>query len=76
MRVAIGLALVEQFGLALAAPGLEEARPGVTATIAATPYLTCWPESGDPAPFPVRRFADLSMAVSDEPLGARGDGLR
>lgn len=55
-RVAIGLALVEEGGLAIATPELEDVRPGTAAAIASSPYLTCWPASLDRAPFPVARF--------------------
>jgi hypothetical protein len=61
-RVAIGLALVEEGGLAIAAPALEDERRGTAAAIARSPYLTCWPESLDRAPFPVRRFRPPAAA--------------
>ena len=59
-RVAIGLALVDEGALAIATLPLEDERPGITAAIARSPYLTCWPESLDRASFPVARFSDTT----------------
>ncbi len=59
-RVAIGLALADEGALAIATRPLEDERPGITAAIARSPYLTCWPESLDRAPFPVARFRDTT----------------
>jgi hypothetical protein len=67
VRVAIGLALVEEGALAIAAPVLEDERPRITAAIARSPYVTCWPESLDRAPFPVARFRPPA-AASDSRL--------
>ena len=55
VRVAAGLAYVERASLAFAAPALEDARPGIVERIAASRYLTCWPESVDPTPDGVLR---------------------
>jgi hypothetical protein len=66
-RVAIGLALVEEGALAIAAPALEDERPGTVAAIVRSPYLTCWPQSLDRAPFPVERFRP-HVAAADGPL--------
>jgi hypothetical protein len=67
-RVAISLALAEEGSLAIAAPALEDALPGLVDAIAASPYLTCFPASVDRAPFPVRRFRVPDAAPSG-PLG-------
>jgi hypothetical protein len=68
VRVAVGLAQVEEGALAFAAPGLEERRAGLTERIAASPYLTCFPETLDPAPFEARRFSDLAPAAEPPAL--------
>ena len=68
VRVAIGLALVEQEALGFAAQALEERRAGLTGRIAASPYWTVFPESLDPAPWPVRRFRDPSFDAPAQPL--------
>lgn len=56
VRVSIGVAQVEEASLAIAGPALEARRPGIAARIAASPYLSCFPDSVDPAPFAVTRF--------------------
>jgi hypothetical protein len=68
VRVGIGLATVEEHALAFASPALEERRPGLTARIAASPYMTCFPASLDPAPWPVRRFRDPALDETPGPL--------
>jgi len=50
-HVAISLAEVEWASLTAASPALEEHRHGLTAEIAATPYLSRFPETIDPSPF-------------------------
>jgi len=56
VRVAVGFSLAEEAALALAMPALDERRPGLSARIAGSAYLTCFPESIDPPRFPVTRF--------------------
>ena len=68
VRVAVGLALVEDGALAFAAPALEDVRPGVTERIAASPYVTCFPAALDPAPASVRRFRDPALDARPAPL--------
>jgi UDP:flavonoid glycosyltransferase YjiC (YdhE family) len=63
-RVAIGLALADEAALAIATRALEDERAGTTAAIARSPYLTCWPESLDRAPFPVARFRDTTARAA------------
>ncbi len=70
VRVAISLALVEEGALAIAAPALDDVQPGISGAIARSPYLTCFPESLDRAPFPVRRFRDPAADVEPQPLPA------
>jgi EryCIII-like glycosyltransferase len=60
-RVGISLAMVEEAALAIAAPTLDEVEPRVSEAIARSPYLTCFPESLDRAPFPARRFRDPAL---------------
>ena len=68
VRVGISQAFAEEAGLAYAAPALEDVQPGIVAAIAASPYVTCFPESFDPAPFPVRRYRDPAADAEPEPL--------
>jgi len=65
VRVAVGMAQVEEFALALSAPALEDRRFGLVAQIAESPYLTCYPASVDPAPFEVARFRDPGVLEQD-----------
>ncbi|MDQ3162180.1 MAG: glycosyltransferase [Actinomycetota bacterium] len=58
VRVAVGVAQMEEFALALSAPALEDRRSGLVARINESPYLTCYPASVDPAPFEVSRFRE------------------
>lgn len=67
-RVAVGPALVDEGGLAIATPAIEDRRPGLAARIAASRFLTCWPESVDPAPFAVERFRDPALDSPPQPL--------
>jgi UDP:flavonoid glycosyltransferase YjiC (YdhE family) len=67
-RVAAGVAIVEEMALAIAAPELEERRPGLAARIAASPYATCYPESVDPAPFAADRFRHPATDATPQPL--------
>ena len=68
MRVGISQAFAEEGGLAYAAPALEDVQPGIVAAIAASPYVTCFPESFDPAPFPVHRYRDPAADAEPKPL--------
>jgi hypothetical protein len=68
LRVGSSQAFAEEGGLAFAAPALEDVQRGLVAAIAATPYVTCFPESFDPAPFPVRRYRDPAADVLPKPL--------
>lgn len=66
-QVAISLAAGEAGSIAAAAPALEQHRPGLVDEIHASPYLTRFPASLDPSPFPVTvRFHDA--APGREPL--------
>lgn len=51
-QVAISLAEAEAASIVAAGPALEERRRGVVDELWASPYLTCFPESLDPSPFP------------------------
>jgi UDP:flavonoid glycosyltransferase YjiC (YdhE family) len=58
-QVAISLARIEASSLALAAPVLEPHGAGLATRLQASAYLTRFPASLDPSPFPVtRRFFD------------------
>jgi UDP:flavonoid glycosyltransferase YjiC (YdhE family) len=51
-QVAISLAEAESGAIAAAAPALEEHRRGLVAELRRSPYLTRFPASLDPSPFP------------------------
>ncbi len=56
-QVAIGLAGVEWGSIEVAAPALEEHRPGLADELRRSAYLSRFPASLDPSPFPdTRRF--------------------
>jgi len=66
-QVAISLAEAEQGSIVAAAPALETHRPGLVEELFAAPYVTRFPESLDPSPFPttIRYHEELRPA---EPL--------
>lgn len=68
VRVGISQAFAEEGGLAFATPALEDVEPGIVAAIADSPYVTCFPESFDPAPFRVLRYRDPAADVPPKPL--------
>ena len=68
VRVAALIAFVEHGALGIAAPALEERRPGIAARIAASPYLSFFPPSVDPAPFPVTRLRLPAADARPAPL--------
>ncbi len=51
-QVAISLAEAEAASISVAAPALEATRQGLAAELLAAPYLSRFPESLDPSPFP------------------------
>jgi UDP:flavonoid glycosyltransferase YjiC (YdhE family) len=56
-QVAIGLAEVEWGSIAIAAPALDAYRSGLADELRRSPYVTRFPASVDPSPFPdTRRF--------------------
>ena len=67
-RVAVGVALVEETALAIAAPALEESELGIAQRIAGSPYLSCFPGAVDPSPFEVNRFRHPAAEARQEPL--------
>jgi len=65
-QVAISLAEAEAASIAVAAPALEEHRPGLVRELRASPYLTRFPASLDPASFPTTvRFRVPGMVQGD-----------
>jgi len=63
-QVAIGLADVEWGSIDIAAPALEDHRPGLTEELRLSPYVTRFPASLDPSPFPdTRRFREIAAPV-------------
>ena len=70
-QVAISLAEVEAGSLDLAAPALAEYDEHIVEQLRASPYLTRFPGSLDPSPYPATwRFREprISLAGSDAPL--------
>jgi hypothetical protein len=74
VRVAIGLALTEQGALMLAATALESTAPGIVEPIAASRYLSCFPELLDQAPITVERYRDPAVDTPSEKLPDRWPG--
>ncbi len=68
VRVSIGVALVEEAALAIAAPALEERQPGIVGRIVDSPYLTYFPVAVDPSPFPLTRYRHPATEVEPQPL--------
>lgn len=68
LRVAFGLAVGEERRLPHMREPLEELGPGTTDVVAASPYLTRWPATLDPAPFEVLRYREPYDAP--DPLAA------
>jgi len=67
-QVAISLAAAEAGSITAAAPALEPHRPGLTEELRCSPYLTRFPGSLDPSPFPTTaRFHEPGLMVR-EPL--------
>lgn len=67
-QVAIGLAAVEWGSIDVAAPALEAHRAGLADEVRRTPYLTRFPATLDPSPFPdTRRFREPHAEV-ERPL--------
>jgi Erythromycin biosynthesis protein CIII-like, C-terminal domain/Erythromycin biosynthesis protein CIII-like, N-terminal domain len=73
-QVAIGLAEVEWGSIDVAAPALEAHRAGLTDELRRSPYLSRFPPSIDPSPFPAtRRFREPREVVT-RPLPDWWDG--
>jgi UDP:flavonoid glycosyltransferase YjiC (YdhE family) len=68
VRVAVSLARLEAVSLREAGPALECFRPGLDERLAASPYLSCFPASLDPASFDVTRVRDSPVESSSEAL--------
>lgn len=67
-QVAISFAEVEAGSIAVAAPALEEHECGLVDAVMATPYLTRFPASLDPSPFPhTVRFREPVPEVEELP---------
>jgi UDP:flavonoid glycosyltransferase YjiC (YdhE family) len=67
-QVGISLAEVEEGAIEVAAPALEELRPGLPAELLHCTYLTRFPESLDPSPFPATVRLREPRAERLEPL--------
>lgn len=68
VRVAVGLALVEEGALAIASPALDQRRPGLAKRVAESPCLTCFPATLDPTTFALERFRDPAVDADAPPL--------
>lgn len=67
-QVAIGLAEVEWGSIGVAAPALEDHQPGLTQELRLSPYITRFPASLDPSPFPdTRRFHEVAARMASLP---------
>ncbi len=67
-QVGISQAAVEWSSLDIASPALEHHRAGLTAEIAAAPYLSRFPALLDPSAFPTTRRYRTHRSVAAEPL--------
>ena len=70
VTVAIGLAEVEWASIDIAAPALEAHRAGFVQELRRSPYVTRFPATVDPSPFPDTRRFSQSLPT---PHGALGD---
>ena len=68
IRVSVGVALVEEASIAIAAPALEEREPGIVRRIVDSPYLSYFPAAVDPAPFQLTRYRHPATEATPEPL--------
>jgi UDP:flavonoid glycosyltransferase YjiC (YdhE family) len=68
VQVAISLAEVEAGAIEVAAPALDEHRRGLAQELRASPYLTRFPASLDPSPFPVTVRFRAPGSASGTPL--------
>ena len=76
-QVAIGLAHVERGSIDIAAPALEHHRSGIRDELHLSPYLTRFPVSLDPSPFPdTRRFREVAARVVPLPDWWNGSRAR
>jgi UDP:flavonoid glycosyltransferase YjiC (YdhE family) len=75
VRVAASTSYVEHGALGIAGPALEERLAGSFARVAASPYLTYFPPSVDPAPFEVTRLRLPAAEVVPDPLPDWWPGL-
>lgn len=67
-QVAISFADLEAGSIAVAAPALDEHDPGLVDAVMATPYLTRFPGSLDPSPFPTTLRFRETIPTSPRPL--------
>ncbi len=68
VQVAISLARIEWGSLTVAGPALEDRHTGLTAAIRSSPYLTRFPETLDPSPFPGTIRCGGANDASNQPL--------
>lgn len=74
-QIAISLSALERGVLELTTPILERSCPGVAGAIGSAPYLTSFPASLDPSPWPdTRRFRPPAHGAAPLPDWWPGDG--
>jgi UDP:flavonoid glycosyltransferase YjiC (YdhE family) len=75
-QVGISLATLEANVRTMVGPIIDRFTPGVAATIGSAPYLTSFPGSLDPSPWPDTRRFRTAQGPSGRPLEWRSDGDR
>lgn len=73
-QIAISQAAIERRVLAMVAPVIDRQAPGLAEVVAAAPYLSPFPATLDPSPWPdTRRFSPPESATSPLPEWWSGD---
>jgi UDP:flavonoid glycosyltransferase YjiC (YdhE family) len=68
-QVAISLAQLEEASIRQATPALEEHLPGLAESLSSAPYLSRFPASLDPSPFPdTIRYREVAEKTAPSPL--------
>jgi hypothetical protein len=68
VRVAAAISVVERGALGIAAAAIDERHRGISDSNAASPFLTYFPPSVDPAPFEVTRIRHPAVEAEQRPL--------
>lgn len=76
-QIAISLAAAERASIAVAEPALDRFDTGLVTRLLASPYVTRFPESLDPSPFPTTiRIREQGTITAARPLPDWWDGSR